>query len=265
MIDDDKLDLTDLIAELTRPVNHAEHYTLRTNNPDGTTTWRGQNHYTKHPALIDQLQQAVEASAATEAGGGARPGFASKPAARLEALDAYVRIDTAAARWVRDLREDDPADTKACIRLLGGLMPSAPEVVRRAVTADVRRWWSTARVLSGWDSPAWRPANTCPLCGVKGGLRVKLAIEAASCIECGEAWDKTTIGLLADHIRAEAAAEHRPGANAMPVGRPCHCHACDPGYRFWVLCPTCGHQSERCAKPSDHRFPCTGISERISA
>ncbi|WP_157432593.1 hypothetical protein [Aeromicrobium sp. Root472D3] len=58
-------------------------------------------------------------------------------------------------------------------------------------------------MLTGWDSPAWRPNNTCPLCGVKGGLRIRLDHHTGTCMDCRQTWDPSTIGLLADHIRVE--------------------------------------------------------------
>lgn len=61
----------------------------------------------------------------------------------------------------------------------------------------------TATPLTGWDSPAWRPDNTCPLCSKHGGLRVRADATGATCVECGEAWDEAAIGLLAEHIRRE--------------------------------------------------------------
>jgi hypothetical protein len=89
---------------------------------------------------------------------------------------------------------------------LHGLAHGNPDVER-----DIRRWWTQARIVTGWDSPAWRPDNTCPLCGVRGGLRVKLADQSGFCTECGETWTPETIALLADHIRSENAEDRAEG------------------------------------------------------
>jgi Zn-finger nucleic acid-binding protein len=43
----------------------------------------------------------------------------------------------------------------------------------------------------------------CPVCDVRRSLRVNLSLQTALCVECREVWDSTTIGLLAEHIRAE--------------------------------------------------------------
>jgi hypothetical protein len=66
---------------------------------------------------------------------------------------------------------------------------------------EVNRWWTWARVVTGWDSPPWRPNVDCPMCARRGGLRVRLNDRSAACLECGETWDHTTIGLLAEHLR----------------------------------------------------------------
>ena len=191
------LDIHDHVNELTRTHAHNEPYTYR----NGNTTWT-KRHTTLVPPLIHQLQYATPSGQGDDR---SSAGYNSRPAARLEALDTLIHIDLAAARWIRDLGEDDPADTLACIRRLHGLHASAPEPTRREIERDIRHWWTQARIVTGWDSPAWRPDNTCPMCATRGTLRVKLIAQAALCIDCRETWDQTTIGLLADHIRHENA------------------------------------------------------------
>lgn len=200
------LDIHDLVDELTRDHTHREPYTVRT----GVTLWT-KNHLTSVPSLIDQLQQAT-ASSTGEGGAG---GYASRPAAHLESLDTLIHIDLAAGRWIRDLGEDDHhTDTKATVRQLHALHASAPTCTRahagrgdcctaHAIEADVRRWWTQARIVTGWDSPAWRPDNTCPACTKRGTLRVRFAAQAGLCIDCRTTWGPDVIGLLADHIRLE--------------------------------------------------------------
>lgn len=193
------MELLDYVRELCSPHQHREHYQVRRGQ-----TWYGQDHVTRMPALLDQLAYAPPMLGAETHGG-----YASRPAASLESVDTLVRIDLAASRWIRDLGEDDgkpngePLDTVACVRRLGALAVSQPAVTRTAITADVRRWWTWARIATGWDSPAWKPDNTCPLCGVRGSLRVKLADAIGWCNECHETWGRETIALLADHIRTE--------------------------------------------------------------
>jgi hypothetical protein len=188
-------DLVDYVRELTEPHHHVELYRVRQGR-----RWVTKRHLTKVPSLIAQLRAASPSSTGEDR---ASSGYSSRPAARLEAMDCLTRIDIEAARWVRDMGEDDPLDTTACVRRLHGLVVSAADVTKRAVEKDIRQWWTQARIVSGWDSPAWRPDNTCPLCGVKGGLRVKFNDQTAFCNDCGETWTSENIALLADHIRDE--------------------------------------------------------------
>lgn len=213
--------LADIVAELTRTHTHREHYTVRVGQ-----TWFGQDHVTNVPSLIHQLAYADRPDTGDTGAGG----YASRPAARVESLDTLMTIDREASRWVRTMGHDDPADrvirdhdgnyrhdlgsgAAACILLLHGLLPSLEPCKHRGLTCcqhheldrDLRRWWTMARIATGWDSPAWRPANTCPVCGLRGGLRVKLAAQSAFCVECRETWDESSIGLLAEHIRVENA------------------------------------------------------------
>jgi hypothetical protein len=212
------VDVLDCVTDLTTPTIRRESFTIAQTNGDGSTTWIQQRHRTTSPSLLEQLWGAVEASGSVE--GGQRT-FASKPSARLDAIDAAQRIDTGAFTWLRrlglvDVYDDDTLpDTAAAVRRLGALLPSTEKCSRKKpdrdraccqhhqLELDIRSWWVTARVLTGWDSPAWQPANTCPICDVKGGLRVKLEHRTAVCVECGSTWSAETIGLLADHIRAE--------------------------------------------------------------
>lgn len=188
-------DIHDVFAELTEPHTHREPY--EPDRPDGEK-WTT-NHITTVPALVDQLD-ASPSGAGTDRNSS---GYGSRPAARIEAIDALILIDLESARWVRDLGEDDPGDTKACLRRLHGLRASAQDATKEAVDRDVRRWWRHARIMSGWDSAAWRPDNSCPVCEKRRTLRIRLSDEAGFCVECRADWDELTIGLLAEHIRAE--------------------------------------------------------------
>lgn len=201
-------DLRSMIRDLTQPQTHREAYTVKR----GTTTWR-RDHVTTVPPLLWQLEHAIP----TKAGDTSPGGFRSQPAAWLESLDTMARIDLEASRWVTDMGETDDGTTIQVVTRLGSLLPSADRCHRarghmddekwcctwHAVAHDVRRWHTQARIVTGWQSPAWRPNNTCPVCGKRGGLRVRLSDQSAMCIECREVWVAGTIGLLAEHIRQE--------------------------------------------------------------
>lgn len=231
-----RYETADYVRELTQPHTNVETYTVRTG-----LEWRGLRHITRAPALIAQLWANDVPSAGAEEG--PRPSFSSRPAARLDALDTAVRIDLQASRWVRDLGQDDPNSTIECIRLLHTLAIAAEDVTRRAIEHDIRHWWIRARIVTGWDSPAWTPDNTCPQCGERGTLRVRLADRLATCVDdgCRVTWDESTIGLLADHIRAESEAERTPRSGPGP----CWCPWPKPVVPdLSRLCPSCG--SARC-------------------
>lgn len=246
----------DMVRELTTPHTHVETYQTRSLTGGGLVDAR---HTTRAPALLTQLWANDVPSNTVETG--TRPGFASKPAARLDAHDTAVRIDLEAARWVRDLGEDDHhVDTAATVRQLHALAVSADPTTRDAIARDVRRWWTQARIVTGWDSPPWTPDNTCPQCGERGTLKIRLAERIGMCTHdaCRSTWDVASIGLLADHIRAEAA-DARPTAD--PAGA-CWCPWPKPvDVDLAVLCRRCG--SARCTRALQQRLLAT-LRDRAS-
>jgi hypothetical protein len=228
--------LADYVRELTEPHQHQEGYLVR----GITGGFAPRTHVTRVPALLTQLWDAPSNQSET----GSAAGYESRPVARLEALDTAARIDIQAARWITDLGEHPRSlHTADVIHQLHGLVPSANQVQRKAIESSVRSWWMQARIVTGWDSPAWSPSNTCPQCGERGTLKVRLAEHIAMCKNdaCLATWDETTIGLLADHIRAESEAERV----AAPGVGPCWCPWPAPAVpdMEWQ-CPRCG--SARC-------------------
>lgn len=249
------MELADYIRELTEPHTHTEHYRIRRGQ-----TWYGANHVTRVPPLIAQLwANDVPSQGAQD---GPRPGFGSKPAARLDALDTAARIDHDAQVWITNLggRVEPVADSIDLVRRLHGRSASVVRCTRKAprrddnhkvvcctwhaIEVDVRAWWTQARIVTGWDSPAWSPDSTCPQCGERGTLKVRFADQLGMCTNdaCRVTWDVATIGLLADHIRAESE------ATKVPVMRPLACSVqvdvVVPDLS--VLCPSCG--SARCVR-----------------
>jgi hypothetical protein len=199
---DTPVDLVDYVTALCDPTHHAEAYLTPLRNADGTTTFVTQRHRTTSPPLLEQLWATVEASGSAEGG---QRSFASKPSARLDAIDAANDVEHQVFGWLTRLghRPDGMDDTIAAVRHLGALAAGTDRDTHELIESDVRSWWIRARVLTGWDSPAWRPNNTCPLCAVKGGLRIRLDHHSGTCVECRATWSPDNIGLLADHIRVE--------------------------------------------------------------
>lgn len=237
-----QLDLTDMVDELTRSHPNRERFTRDERGRRHRT--RSRYHITRVPSLLHQLEHTQPTTA--DEHGGSR-GFESRPVARLEALDALVTIEHAAIAWLRKLGAPLDGTVVDWIRRLHALThdltADTERPTRRRIEADIRRWWTRARIVTGWDQPAWRPANTCPLCGEYGTLRIKWLDEIGYCVECAETWDPDTIGLLADHIRAEADTTHHRPTTA------CFCPLPKPQVTALRLCPTCG--SARCIRALD--------------
>lgn len=205
-----RLELIDLIRELTQTTNHRELY-IRKRAP--------RYHVTSNPPLLVQLKAAATPNPAVEAGT-TRPA-ASKPSAAIDCIDTLNRITQQATTWLQELHHPNPNNVIRTITQLGALAPNVDHCGRRTprrdpdhqvrcctnhrIEADTRRWWTWARIATRWDLPPWQPHNTCPYCGTLGALRIRLADQIATCTndDCRMAWDETTIGLLAVHIRTE--------------------------------------------------------------
>lgn len=219
------LDIHDYANDLTRTHTHRERYQVR----QGLELWT-KDHITSVPALVMQLLEAQPASQGSDSGAA---GYQSRPAARIEALDTLMLIDDAATRWLARLGADDPNErldpitklprlgvrattgqaTINVINLLHGLHASQDRKTQAAIESDMRAWWHQARIVSGWDSAAWRPDNTCPVCETRRSLRINLTSQTGMCVECRSLWTTEEIGLLADWIRLENAEDE-----TMPEG-----------------------------------------------
>lgn len=200
------VDLALVVRDLTHTTSHREQYILQRENSDGSTTLVEQGHVTVRPSLIAQLRVAMLHSAVTDVGG--RPGYMSQPAARLDALDALLRMDQEGVRWVHRLTGlpvGDLTTEKLVVKV------AAVGVDSGGVERDLRAWWLHARIVTGWETPPFRPNNTCPTCTRRGGLRVRVDREANTvvtfglCVECKSQWtgDDGSFDRLAWHIRVE--------------------------------------------------------------
>lgn len=203
--------LADLVRELTEPHSHSESFSYATDQ----TTYAGR-HVTNHPSLLAQLAAATQMLG--NADDGIRLGYGSRPSARLDAIDTLSRIDGEARSWFTAT----VSSTEAAVRLAASFVPSVhscghacrdqtPECDRTCchrheLDWQVRRWYTWSRLVTGWDRPAWRPDASCPACGKRGGLRVRIDEDQqnAMCTECHATWTEDNIDRLAFHIKAEA-------------------------------------------------------------
>lgn len=252
----ERLELHEVVHQLTEWHTHREPFDFDMEHASGSSTKYHSHHVTQQPPLIEQ----VWGTAGTRGQGGEVGAMtpSSKPAANIDALDCASRIDQGAAHRLKALGvAKQPRDSLAAIRLLHGMSADAERCTNfgarkatccsyHAIESDMRGWWASARVLTGWDTSAQRLNGTCPLCGVLGSVRVRFTAGVATCTECYETWDEGSIGLLADHMRLEGEAE-RFARETGPT--PCEEVAGDDEVARIMLCPDCG--SRRCVKAQD--------------
>ncbi len=201
--DTDDWDLNDYVTALCDHTTVTEPYRYLHSNDDGTLTPITERHRTTSPPLLQQLWSAAETSKGMDSGN-AR-GYQSSPAASLEALDVAIEIERDVHKLLTQLGETDSGDhwpdTTDAVRHLGSLVAPGQHTTRKREARTIRSWWSAARVVTGWDLPAFRPHNTCPVCANLGTLRIKWP--TGLCISCRTIWDSDHSGLLVEHIRAE--------------------------------------------------------------
>lgn len=152
--------------------------------------------------LLEQLAAAVIPGESYSEGASISGGYASRPPARLDAVDRLLAIEAASARWCLHLHLVLRATAAENIRGLVGAAGNTDADTMTTLAADVRAWQRWAATVTGWEQPAWAPPVPCPICAARNTLRVRLATHTACCLACGEAWGEDNIGLLADHIRS---------------------------------------------------------------
>jgi hypothetical protein len=164
-------------------------------------------HRVEHESLLDDLVGAV-----VPGGGGFDPNErvsiapGSRPAARLDAIDGMRRIEADVRLWVARVTGNwygGRGAVRGDLSLLVGLSGGLADDVAGWLARDARAWVTLAKVLSGWDSPAYAPHVECPQCEHVDSLRVRLTQQAAVCVYCGAFWGPGNggIGVLADHVR----------------------------------------------------------------
>lgn len=189
------------VQELIEPRKHREPRKYQT--PAGT--WISEDYVTEVPSLIDQLSAAIPG----RVGDQTSRSFGSRTPARDDALDVLALIDTEAWVWCSRQRLER-RDTTGLVRALVGIATRLTPVDLDDLRWNCTSWVGLARVTTGWDKPAFSPVeNTCPLCGKRGGLRIRVEYgdgytdANAACLNCHEHWDNTNITLLARHVRWE--------------------------------------------------------------
>jgi hypothetical protein len=197
--------LTDAVNELIQPRTHREGL-----NPDQAplNAETGQPIHgavvTRVASLLDQLELAVEPSGSTSAGHRIP---SSTPAARMDAINALLVIDTEVSQQVGIYLDSERSTISANLRALVGLACDLGPLDQKDLARFAVRWHTMAAIVTGWEVPPRRLHNTCPLCEAKGSLRIRVDVNTGSgtglCVECQETWDESTIGLLAEHVRAE--------------------------------------------------------------
>ena len=195
--------LADLLAaadELTDPRRHVE----------SITGWVNRNRKTIRrtvtlPSLLEQLAAAVVPGETHVEGDTTPSGFASRPPARLDAIDRLLAIEASAARWVASMGLVVREDTCGNIRALVGISGTLDSDTLAALITEVTMWRAWAATVTGWSTPPFRPHVPCPVCDKVGSLRIRLDRKTACCMECGDVWEEAdgSIFLLGEHVKAE--------------------------------------------------------------
>lgn len=175
----------ELVKELVKPIMTTTVYQVDESYCE---------HSVMHPPLLDQLLATIRVATSENKGSRATPG--SQSPVRIDALDAYIRIQTEAEGILREEFKVQPsADVKRNVARFLDLP------ISKELASKIYHWHATAAVVTDWQTPPFRPNASCPVCGKIGTLRIKLATQSAVCVSCKALWNSATIGLLADHIR----------------------------------------------------------------
>lgn len=195
----DSKTLGELVDDLTNPIQVREPIIWWDHNRNRKVRW----HCHTLPSLLDQLDSAAipgEVYVEDNSGHVVRAPR-STPPARLEAINALMTIEAAAARWCIQARVGLRADVAGCLRALVGAHLTSTQT--DDLSNDLRHWYGWAATLAGWRRPPWTPQDPCPLCGQRS-LRIRLDTSTAACLSCNEAWTPDTIGLLAASLTTRA-------------------------------------------------------------
>jgi hypothetical protein len=212
MSDDRHLTLADLADALCQPGQHVERIPYWDDNRNR----KHRTHRTTMPGLLQQMADLMLPGADPDAGPG-KPG--SRPPGNWAALADHSLITAEVSRWCWDLRLDIRGTVEGNLRQLVGAVSDSD--ARTRLERDVRRWHRVAQHVTGWRTPPAEVRAPCPALTDRDGtmelcnrrtLRVNYADAEAYCSSCGTTWDRDTVGLLAETVRAYNAAS---GASAV--------------------------------------------------
>lgn len=205
---EDRLTADQEVDQLVNGFTHAERHLIRT----AARTQRAERHLSAHPSLLNQLRQ-LASDLPGQVEDATRRIPDSTPPGSWGALTAVLRIETGAAAWVDRLAQPLRANPEGNLRFL--LAQTTVPAYGQQIADDIHRWWTIARVETGWDDPPRTLQDPCPYedCGSRS-LRVRAGVTAAWCSDCGAVWDSVSIGVLGGMLaeaRAlrEAEAAHR--------------------------------------------------------
>ena len=201
----------DLLAaadELTDPRRHVEVISGWDHNRNRKVVRR----VTTLPSLLDQLAEAVIPGEVYIESESSRPGFASRPPARLDAIDRLLAIDAGAARWVTSIGLAVRDTTAGNIRALVGVSGTLDSDTLSALVYEVSLWRTWAATVTGWQSPPWRPRVPCPVCD-----RLGLAADPARPAARRAAWTAARRGARPTAASACSPSTSAPRAREVPA------------------------------------------------
>lgn len=194
MTNDPLTRIADDIAALVDPTTHIEGYVIV----------RGAQHIARAhrvhtPGLLQQMREQIHDATERPDERGGKNSLGSKPPTNLDVIDRLAAITRGVQEW-RGIRQLPHLETELR-HLVGDAANHFDLDEQQRLAHDTDRWVTWARIVTGWDTPPFRPHVPCPDCGDRA-LRIHLGDANAYCAHCGTTWDRATLGILAARITA---------------------------------------------------------------